>query len=147
MPACVLIGAILNRFDKIAFADATLDAIAGYCFGRWVICGDSSASMQWVIASIPVAAVKRAGRPRVKDGSQMEVMGTKLRLARMSFSPLFMMITAPEETSLPVPDVVGMAIKGATVPILPAPPRPAVYCSRSPFVSDSQCHGFGQVHR
>ena len=25
-----------------------------------------------------------------------------------------MMITAPEETSLPVPDVVGMAIKGAT---------------------------------
>ena len=101
--------------------------------------------MQWVIASIPVAAVKRAGRPRVKDGSQMEVMGTKLRLARMSFSPLFMMITAPEETSLPVPDVVGMAIKGATVHLARAT-KACCVLQQVTLVSDSQCHGFGQVH-
>ena len=33
MPARVFIGTILNRFDKIALADTTLNAIAGYGFG------------------------------------------------------------------------------------------------------------------
>ena len=70
--------------------------------------------MQWVIASIPVAAVSRGGRPKVNDGSQMAVLGTSSRLARISFSPFFMMMTAPLDTSLPVPEVVGIAIKGAT---------------------------------
>jgi hypothetical protein len=43
-------------------------------------------------------------------------------LARINFLPSFMIMTEPEETSLPVPEVVGIARRGAVSPIFSIPP-------------------------
>ena len=56
----------------------------------------------------------------------MAVRGTRLRLIKINFSPFSIMITEPLDTSLPVPEVVGIATSGATSPIFSTPPKPAV---------------------
>ena len=71
---------------------------------------------------MPVAAVRAAGRPSVSSGSQIATLGIIFGLAKVSLRPSFMTITKPIDTSLPVPDVVGMATTGATRSILRAPP-------------------------
>ena len=68
--------------------------------------------MQWVKASIPAPAVRIGGKPIVNSGSQIAALGLKWGLARISFLPSFIMMSAPSDTSLPVPEVVGIAIIG-----------------------------------
>ena len=70
--------------------------------------------MQWVIASMPVAAVRCGGRRRVSSGSQIADCGMSFGPANVALRPSFMMMMMPTDTSLPVPDVVGTAITGAT---------------------------------
>ena len=69
--------------------------------------GAMKVSMQWAIASMPVAAVRNGGRPSVSSGSQMAVLGTRCQLWKPSFLPSSTMTIAPRATSLPVPAVVG----------------------------------------
>ena len=64
-------------------------------------------SMQWAIASMPVAAVSIGGRPSVSSGSQMAVLGTRCQEWKPSLRPSSTMTMAPRATSLPVPAVVG----------------------------------------
>ena len=78
--------------------------------------------MQCVKASIPAPAVRTGGNPRVSSGSQIAASGLKCSLAKISFLPSFMIITAPNDTSLPVPEVVGIAIMGIVSLIFPTPP-------------------------
>ena len=84
--------------------------------------GDITASIQCVKASIPAPAVKIGGKPKVSSGSHIAAVGLRWSLARISFLPSFIMMTAPKETSLPVPEVVGMAIIGIVWLIFPTPP-------------------------
>ena len=76
--------------------------------------GAMNVSMQWAIASIPVAAVSSGGRPSVSSGSHSAPLGTRCQLWKPSFLPSSTMTIAPRATSLPVPAVVGIAISGAT---------------------------------
>ena len=69
--------------------------------------------MQWVSASMPVAAVSQAGRPRVSSGSQIARLGIRCGLMKPSLRPSASVISAARPTSLPVPAVVGIAITGA----------------------------------
>ena len=78
--------------------------------------------MQWVTASMPVAAVIIFGRPKVRSGSQIATVGTRLGEAKVSLRPLFSVVIMPIETSEPVPAVVGMAIKGGSFLISFDPP-------------------------
>ena len=71
-------------------------------------------SMQWAIASMPVAAVRNGGRPSVSSGSRRAALGTRCQLWKPSLRPSSTMTIAPRATSLPVPAVVGTAISGAT---------------------------------
>ena len=66
--------------------------------------------MQWVRASMPVAAVTAGGRPRVSSGSANTARASsrgekKIFLTWVCSSEM----TALRPTSLPVPAVVGMA--------------------------------------
>ena len=84
-----------------------------------------------------------SGRPsqcRVADNSS----GYQEPACQISFSPLFMMMTAPEETSLPVPAVVGIAISERRAD-LAGTSQPTVYWK----ISVSHCKGnsFSEVHR
>ena len=72
-------------------------------------------SRQWAMASMPVAAVSQAGRPRVSSGSRMAALGNRCQLWKPSLRPSSTMTMAPRATSLPVPAVVGTAISGGTV--------------------------------
>ena len=76
--------------------------------------GAMKVSMQWAIASMPVAAVRNGGRPSVSSGSRRAVLGTRCQLWKPSLRPSSTMTMAPRATSLPVPAVVGTAISGAT---------------------------------
>ena len=92
----------------------------------------STASIQWVIASIPVAAVNCDGRPSVSSGSQIESFGRNLALAKVSLRPSLMLITNPREASLPVPAVVGIAMSGATPLTSLLPPCSGSYWASGP---------------
>ena len=94
--------------------------------------GLSTASMQWVTASMPVAAVRCGGRPRVSVGSQIAVAGMRFGETMVSFTPVSRMTTAPTETSEPVPAVVGMATSGGIFLMYFAPPVLAAYFSYGP---------------
>ena len=76
------------------------------------ITGERTASIQCVNASMPAPAVRTGGRPKVNSGSQIAAVGLRYSLARISFLPSFIIMTAPRDTSLPVPEVVGIAIIG-----------------------------------
>ena len=80
--------------------------------------GAMKVSMQCAMASMPVAAVRRGGRPSVSSGSQMAALGTSDQLWKPSLRPSSTMMMAPRATSLPVPAVVGTAISGATVSVI-----------------------------
>ena len=80
------------------------------------------ASMQCVRASIPAPAVRIGGKPKVSSGSQIAASGIRFSLAKISFLPSSMIMTDPTDTSLPVPDVVGIAIMGMVLEIFPKPP-------------------------
>jgi len=70
-------------------------------------------SMACVRASIPVAAVRPGGRETVSSGSRIARSGIMKGLLNSSFSPwASSRMTAAMVTSLPVPAVVGMAMKG-----------------------------------
>ena len=86
------------------------------------IVGDKTASTQRVKASIPAPAVITEGNPSVRSGSQIAASGIKWALAKISFLPSFIIMTEPEETSLPVPEVVGIARRGAVLVIFSMPP-------------------------
>ena len=89
--------------------------------------------MQCVSASIPVAAVNVRGKPIVNSGSQIARFGIRCALMKPSFRPSFNVSSAARPTSLPVPDVVGTAITGATAAVIfGIPPRMAAYCSSDP---------------
>ena len=75
-------------------------------------------SMQWAMASMPVAAVNIGGRPSVSSGSQMATLGTRCQLWKPSLRPSSTITIAPRATSLPVPAVVGTAISGATCSVI-----------------------------
>ena len=82
--------------------------------------------MQWVRASIPVAAVSRGGRPSVSAGSQTARLGIRWGEMKPSLRPSESVTRAARPTSLPVPAVVGTAITGATAGVILArPPRMA----------------------
>ena len=76
--------------------------------------GAMKVSMQWAMASMPVAAVSCGGRPRVSSGSQMAALGTRCQEWKPSLRPSSTIKMAPRATSLPVPLVVGTAMMGAT---------------------------------
>ena len=88
--------------------------------------------MQWVSASMPVAAVNSGGRPSVSSGSQMARAGIRWPLISASLRPSRRVIRAPRPTSLPVPAVVGTAINGTTGPMRPAPPSISAYSASCP---------------
>ena len=75
-------------------------------------------SMQWAIASMPVAAVNSGGKPKVNRGSQMADFGIINQECRPTLRPSSKMTMAPLATSLPVPLVVGIAINGATTEVI-----------------------------
>ncbi len=69
--------------------------------------------MQWVNASIPVAAVTSGGSVRVSNGSTKAASGTRCALTTPFFSSsLSSRRIAIGETSLPVPAVVGRHTSG-----------------------------------
>ena len=75
-------------------------------------------SMQCAIASIPVAAVNEGGKPSVSSGSNSATLGTKCQEWKPNLRPSSTMTIAPRATSLPVPAVVGTAIKGQTAGVI-----------------------------
>ena len=81
------------------------------------------ASMQWAMASMPVAAVSSGGRPSVISGSSTATLGIRCQAWKPSLRPSCTMTMAPRATSLPVPAVVGTAISGQTRGVIsPEPP-------------------------
>jgi len=80
--------------------------------------GAMKVSMQWAIASMPVAAVRAGGRPSVNSGSQMAALGIRFQEWKPSLRPSSTMTMAPRATSLPVPAVVGTAIRGAAAAVI-----------------------------
>ncbi len=93
-----------------------------------LIAGDRKPSMQWPSASMPVPAVNLAGSDIVRSGSQIATFGSNCgprtpnsRWPGAGWTP------APRETSLPVPAVVGMAMIGATGPVILAG---SAYCGK-----------------
>ena len=63
---------------------------------------------------MPVPAVRCGGRLIVSSGSISASRGIKYGLPMASLRPESMMMTPPRLTSLPVPEVVGIATMGAT---------------------------------
>ena len=88
---------------------------------------------------MPVAAVSQGGRPSVSSGSQMARFGIRFGLMMPSLRPSERFMTEPRPTSLPVPDVVGIATSGATFGVIRAtPPSTIAYCdSGSGWVASS----------
>ena len=80
--------------------------------------GAMKVSMQCAIASMPVAAVRPAGRPSVSSGSQIAALGIRCQLWKPSLRPSSTMTIAPRATSLPVPLVVGTAMIGSTAVVI-----------------------------
>ena len=76
-----------------------------------LIKGEQNVSTQCESASIPVAAVMYFGSDRVKSGSQMATL-TIVGQPTPALMPLLKMMTAERPTSLPLPEVVGIKIKG-----------------------------------
>src|ERR1017187_4837085 len=63
---------------------------------------------------MPVAAVRNGGSPTVSSGSRMARLGISHGLKMMIFRPsLCEVITEDRPTSLPVPEVVGIAMMGS----------------------------------
>ena len=92
--------------------------------------GERKVSMQCESASIPVAAVRRGGRPSVRSGSHTARFGIRCGLMKPSLRPSARLMRAARPTSLPVPAVVGMAITGATRSVMrPSPPSIVAYCA------------------
>ena len=90
-------------------------------------------SIQCAIASIPVAAVRRGGSPKVNKGSQIADLGIKNQECSPTFLPSSKITIAPLATSLPVPLVVGIAINGATFSVIfGEPPSIVAYVFRLP---------------
>ncbi len=82
--------------------------------------------MQWVTASMPVAAVSQDGMPSVRSGSQIARRGIRCGEMKPSLRPSSRVISAARPTSEPVPAVVGIAITGATAAVIfGRPPRMA----------------------
>ncbi len=79
---------------------------------------DMKVSMQCATASMPVAAVRPAGRPSVSSGSQIAALGTRCQEWKPSLRWSSTMTIAPRATSLPVPAVVGTAISGAAAAVI-----------------------------
>ena len=72
---------------------------------------------------MPVAAVRNAGRPTVSSGSQIAALGSRngLKITVLRFvAPIVMTVERP--TSLPVPDVVAIAINGGKFAVIFAHP-------------------------
>ena len=89
--------------------------------------------MQCVSASMPVAAVRPGGSPRVSSGSQIAAFGIMWGAMKPSLRPSRNVISAARPTSLPVPAVVGTATSGATAAVIfGMPPRIAAYRSSGP---------------
>ena len=77
------------------------------------VTGEVKDSIQWVNASSPVAAVNLAGSETVIHGSSMTKSASSLAWKMTAF--VFVdcnVMTLLRPTSLPVPAVVGMAMKG-----------------------------------
>ena len=94
------------------------------------------ASVSCVKQSIPLAAVISFGQLSVSSGSTRAISGTKLSCLSDLLNPFFPIreITAFFVASLPVPEVVGIAIKGSFVPgcsLFPTPSRNSVTDSDS----------------
>src|SRR5678815_4491017 len=68
--------------------------------------------MQWERASMPVAAVRTGGNSIVNSGSQIAAAGSRWLLRNPSFPSPGIVSSAARPTSLPLPEVVGMAIIG-----------------------------------
>ncbi len=87
-------------------------------------------SIAWVIASMPVAAAIFGGSVAVASGSRIARRGKSGKSpTRTLIFCSGSRITAPNETSEPVPAVVGMQASGATGSGAPMPslPRGSVY--------------------
>ncbi|MNX36296.1 hypothetical protein D3C86_665780 [compost metagenome] len=80
--------------------------------------GARKVSMQWAMASMPVAAVRPAGKPSVSSGSQMATLGMTWGDKMPTLRPSSRMMIAPRPTSLPVPAVVGMATMGSVAAVM-----------------------------
>ena len=105
--------------DKAEITHALCDTrppAGGFTLGLIVV------STPWLSASIPVAAVRCGGSDRVSSGSQITTSATMLRLTATHFDPSSSDMTQARPTSAPVPAAVGIAIWGATLPILAEPP-------------------------
>src|SRR6185369_2586511 len=87
--------------------------------------------MQWERASIPVAAVKTEGNSIVNPGSQIAAEGSRWLLRNPSFPSPGIVSNAARPTSLPLPEVGGMAIIGGIYEvILDIPSSLIEYCIR-----------------
>ncbi len=97
---------------------------------------------------MPVAAVRRGGKPSVSSGSHIAIFGIMCGLMKPSLRPSFSVINAPRPTSLPVPAVVGIAISGATFAVIFASPPPInAYCSSGAGVCRQQRNGLSKIDR
>ena len=124
LPSCVARSMFAADFARPSSAIASAGGFTS---------GDRKVSMQWAIASIPVAAVSIGGRPTVRSGSQIATFGSSHGDRKPSLRPSFSTITEPRPTSLPVPAVVGIAISGATADVMRGPPpSTAAYCTSGP---------------
>ena len=86
--------------------------------------------------SIPLAAVMSGGQFRVSSGSTSAMSGTRLLKPSVPICE----ITAFLVASLPVPEVVGTAIKGSLVPgcsLLPIPSRKSIIDSFLYIMADN----------
>ena len=74
--------------------------------------GTRSASRLWLSASMPVAAVSRAGRLMVNSGSAITTLGSIPGWTMAFLAGVGSVIIDAVSTSAPVPAVVGMAMTG-----------------------------------
>ena len=105
--------------------------------------------MLWVKASMPVPAVRCGGRLMVSSGSISASFGMRCGLPIASLRPESMMMTPPRLTSLPVPEVVGMATIGATFAVIlrRAALDHRIGLQRVARMRRHQRHALGEIHR
>jgi hypothetical protein len=74
--------------------------------------------MAWVSASMPVAAVSIFGMDAVSPGSHRATFAAILGCLMLNLNlSVVSVMTELKVTSLPVPDVVGMATRGSVSPV------------------------------
>ena len=98
---------------------------------------------------MPVPAVMCGGRPTVSSGSPIARLGIRCGLKITVLRLVFVIVmTADRDTSLPVPDVVAMAIYGGTFARnAAAAVEQIVVCGQRFGVRDHEPDGLGRIER